>query len=160
MTQAIPEGFHSLQPHIVVQDAPAAIEFYKKAFGAVECFRMTAPGGIQVIHADLLIGDSHLMLAEAFETPTCATKSPVQLGGTPDALHLYVENADVTFKTAIEAGATELMAPADMFWGDRYGKLRDPFGHEWSIATRIRTLTAEEVQAGAEACFSQPQPAC
>jgi PhnB protein len=158
MSKGIPAGSHTLSPHLIVKDAAAAIEFYKKAFGAVEGCRLEMPGTNQVMHAGLQIGDSMLMLGGEFEGAECSSKSPSTLGGTPVAVHLLVENVDEVFKTAIEAGAQEIMPPSDMFWGDRYGKLKDPFGHEWSIATHIRDMSQEEIQTAAEAFFRQPQP--
>jgi PhnB protein len=146
----IPDGMHSITPHIVCKDAPAAIEFYKKAFGAIDAGQMLAPNG-KLIHGMIRIGDSAVMLAE--ETPEWGAISPLTLKGSPVTLHLYVENADAAFERAIAAGATSVMAPADMFWGDRYGVLKDPFGHSWSIAHHMRDMSPEEMQAGAnKAC--------
>jgi PhnB protein len=146
----IPDGMHSITPHIVCKDAPAAIEFYKKAFGAIDAGQMLAPNG-KLIHGMIRIGDSAVMLAE--ETPEWGAVSPLTLKGSPVTLHLYVDNADAAFERAVAAGATSVMAPADMFWGDRYGVLKDPFGHSWSIAHHMRDMSPEEMQAGAnKAC--------
>jgi PhnB protein len=146
----IPEDMHTITPHIVCKNAPAAIEFYKKAFGATDCGQMLAPNG-QLIHGMIRIGDSAVMLAE--ENPEFGTQSPLTLKGTPITLHLYVEDADAAFERAVAAGATSVMAPADMFWGDRYGVLKDPFGHSWSIAHHMRDMSPEEMKdAAAKAC--------
>jgi PhnB protein len=146
----IPDGMHSVTPHIVCADAVAAIEFYKKAFGAVDCGKMLAPNG-KLIHGMIRIGDSNIMLAE--ETPEWGALSPTTLKGSPVILHLYVENADAAFERAVAAGATPVMPVADMFWGDRYGMLKDPFGHSWSIAHHVRDMSPEEMQeAATKAC--------
>ncbi|MCP4246752.1 MAG: VOC family protein [bacterium] len=139
----IPDGFHTISPHIVCQGAAEAIEFYKKAFGAEEVFRMPGPDGKAVMHAELQIGDSRLMLCEEF--PDMGAKSPKAIGGTPVTVHLYVADADKIFAQAIEAGATVNMPLTDMFWGDRYGKLSDPFGHQWSVATHKEDLSPDEI---------------
>jgi uncharacterized glyoxalase superfamily protein PhnB len=146
----IPEDMHTITPHIVCKDAIAAIEFYKKAFGAIDAGKMLAPNG-KLIHGMIRLGDSTVMLAE--ETAECNIVSPTTLKGSPVTLHMYVENADAAFERAIAAGATSVMPPADMFWGDRYGVLKDPFGHNWSIAHHMRDISPEEMQAAAaKAC--------
>jgi PhnB protein len=146
----IPEDMHTITPHIVCKDAPAAIEFYKKAFGATDSGQMLAPNG-QLIHGMVRIGDSAVMLAE--ENPEFGAQSPLTLKGSPITLHLYVEDADAAFERAVAAGATSVMAPADMFWGDRYGVLKDPFGHSWSIAHHMRDMSPEEMKdAATKAC--------
>jgi PhnB protein len=146
----IPEDMHTITPHIVCKDAPAAIAFYIKAFGATDCGQMLAPNG-QLIHGMIRIGDSSVMLAE--ENPEFGAQSPLTLKGSPITLHLYVEDADAAFERAVAAGATSVMAPADMFWGDRYGVLKDPFGHSWSIAHHMRDMSPEEMKdAAAKAC--------
>ncbi|MFC0134559.1 glyoxalase [Massilia eurypsychrophila] len=145
----IPEGMHSVTPHLVIAGAADAIEFYKKAFGAVEHARMAGPGG-KVMHAQITIGDSHVMLADDF--PDWGSVGPKALGGTPVTLHLYVPNADEVFQRALDAGATVKMPICDAFWGDRYGILTDPFGHSWSVATHIKDMTPEEMaEAGKQA---------
>ncbi len=145
----IPQGFHTLTPHLIVRDAGKALEFYKKAFGAEEIARMPGPGG-KIMHAEMKIGDSMVMLAEEFPDMHCL--SPQALKGSPVSLHLYVRDVDASFKRAVDAGAKATMPVADMFWGDRFGKLTDPYGHEWSLATHIRDMTPEEcAKAGAEA---------
>jgi len=143
MTKPIPDGMRSLTPHLVCNGAAAAIEFYKKAFGAVEEFRLPGPDG-RLMHAQVRIGDSALMLVD--EWPDMGACGPKTLKGSPVTIHLYVPDADATFAQAIATGATVKMPPSDMFWGDRYGLLEDPFGHLWSVATHLRDLTPEEIQ--------------
>jgi uncharacterized glyoxalase superfamily protein PhnB len=140
----IPDGMHTITPHLVCADASAAIAFYQKAFGAVEMFRLPGPDG-KLMHGSVRIGDSTVMLADEF--PQCGSQGPLALKGTPVTLHLYVNDADAAFKRAVDAGATVRMPLEDMFWGDRYGVVTDPFGHSWSIATRQREVTQEEMQA-------------
>ena len=149
----IPKGFNTLTPHITVKDANRAIEFYKKAFGAEEIMRMPGPDGRGIMHAELKIGDSRLLLGE--ETPDCASRSPESLGGTAVGILLYVEDVDAVFERAKSAGAEVRMPVADMFWGDRFGTLADPFGHEWSLATHIEDVTPEQMRERAEAFFAQ-----
>jgi len=148
-TKYIPEGFHTLTPHIVVKNAGAAIDFYKKAFGAEEIFRMPGPDGKSVMHAEIAIGGSRLMMCEEFPQPNCPV-SPGSLKGTTCTLHLYVPSVDTAFNKAVAAGCTTLMPPMDMFWGDRYSKVADPYGHHWSIATHISDPTPAEMQKGME----------
>lgn len=140
----IPEGMSTVTPHLVVEGAAKAIEFYQKAFGAKAMASLPGPGG-KVMHAQMTIGDSHIMLADDF--PDYGSFGPKHLKGSPVTIHLYVEDADAVFKRAIDAGATVRMAMADMFWGDRYGVITDPFGHHWSIATHMRDMSPEEIQA-------------
>ncbi|MBA3696207.1 MAG: VOC family protein [Methylotenera sp.] len=142
----IPEGMHTLTPHIVCAGAAEAIEFYKKAFNAVELFRFNDHAGM-LIHACLQIGDSKIMMAN--ECPAWGALGPNSLKGTPVTLHLYVEDAEKAYTQAVNAGATVKMPLADMFWGDRYGVVVDPFGHQWAIATHIRDVSMEEMQANA-----------
>ncbi len=154
--RAIPEGYYTVTPHLVVRGAESAIEFYKKAFGAVERGRMAGPGGL-LMHAELKIGNSIVMLCD--EMPGMERwVSPDSLKGTTAALHLYVENADATFAQAIAVGAKVSMPLMDAFWGDRYGKLTDPFGHEWSISTHQHDYTPDEMRQKAEAFFAQMKP--
>lgn len=148
----IPDGYHTLTPHMICKGAEKALDFYKKAFGAEELCRMPGPDGTGVMHAEIKIGDSHLMMCDEFPGMEHC-KSPQSLGGSPVTLHLYVTDVDTAFKKAIDAGCTAEMPPTDMFWGDRYGKLRDPFGHNWSIATHIADPTPEEMAKGAEEAF-------
>ena len=149
--QPIPADAEHVTPHLVVSDAAAAIDYYVKAFGARELFRMPMPDGSKLMHAELRIGDSPLMLVD--EMPDFGSKSPATLGGTPVTIHLYVEDVDAVYERAIAAGGTAVMPPQDMFWGDRYGRLLDPFGHCWSIATHVKDPTPEELEAGAKAAF-------
>ncbi len=139
-----PAGYHSLTPSLTVRNAAEAIEFYKRAFGAQELARMTAPDGKSIWHAELQIGDSRLMLNDEFPDMD-GSKAPPTVGGTPVNLHLYVPDADAVFNAAVAAGATVTMPLADMFWGDRYGRLLDPYGHDWAIATHIEDPSEEEM---------------
>ena len=149
--KAIPEGLHTVTPHLVIKGASEAIEFYKKAFGAVELTRMLAPNRNSIMHAQLQIGDSRLFLVD--ESPEMGSRGPVIGGGSPVTLHLYLEDVDSTFNAALAAGAKAIMPPTDMFWGDRYGRLVDPFGHEWSLATHKEDLTPEEMRERAKTAF-------
>ena len=142
--RALPEDMHSLTPHLVCAKALDAIEFYKRAFGATSEQIMMTPDG-KLMHAMVRIGDSALMLME--ENKDWGALGPHMLGGSPVTIHLSVKNCDEVFAAATAAGATAKMPPADMFWGDRYGVLTDPFGHSWSIATHIRDVSQEEMQA-------------
>jgi uncharacterized glyoxalase superfamily protein PhnB len=150
--RAIPEGYHSITPHIIVRDAAKAIDFYKKAFGAEEIMRMPGPGG-KIMHAELKIGNSHLMMCEESQDWGCL--SPQALNGSPITIHLYVENVDTAFDRAVKAGAKAEMPVSDMFWGDRYGKLKDPFGHNWSLATHKEDVPPQECAKRAEQWMSQ-----
>ena len=141
----IPEGMHSLTPHLVCAGAAQAIEFYKKAFNAVEGGCMDGPDG-KVMHAMVRIGDSPLMLVD--EMPEHGALGPKSLKGSPVTIHLYVKDADATVKQAVAAGAKVTMPLADMFWGDRYGQLEDPFGHHWSVATHLQDLTDAQIREG------------
>jgi PhnB protein len=144
MTKPIPDGYRTVTPYITVKGAAQAIEFYKRAFGAQEGERMTGPDGKTVMHAEIKIGDSMVMLCDEF--PQMGNRSPQTLGGTTASIFLYVPDVDSAFKRAVDAGAKAVMAPADMFWGDRFGKLVDPFGHEWAMASHKEDLTREEIQ--------------
>jgi PhnB protein len=160
MTQETPKVARTLTAHLVVKDPAAAIDYYKQAFGALEDCRLKMPGTEYIMHAGLRIGDSMLMLATENTENGCSSKSPISLGGTPVTVHLYTDNVDETYQKALDAGAEAIMPPTDMFWGDRYSKVRDPFGHEWSIATPIRTMTPEEIESAAAEFFrSHMQPA-
>jgi len=141
--QAIPKGYHTVTPYMTVRDAARAIEFYKQAFGAREKGVAKTPDG-KVMHAELIIGDSTIMLADEF--PEFGSLSPQSTGGSGMGLHIYVEDVDSAFDRAVKAGANVDMPVGDMFWGDRYGKLSDPFGHKWSIATHTRDVTMEEME--------------
>jgi uncharacterized glyoxalase superfamily protein PhnB len=150
--KSIPAGYHTITPAIIVRDAARAIEFYQRAFGAEEVERMEGPDG-SIMHAEIRIGDSVIMLGE--ENAQWGTKSPLSTNGTPGSLHIYVDDADAAFARAVGAGATVRYPLEDAFWGDRYGKVTDPFGHEWGIATRIRDMTSEEIRAAAQAWMAQ-----
>jgi PhnB protein len=149
---AIPSGYHSLTPYLVVNDASRAIDFYKQAFGAKETVRMGGPGG-KIGHAELKIGDSMLMLSD--EMPGSGNRSPQSLGGSPVSVFMYVENVDSVFDQAVKAGAKADKPPEDMFWGDRFGHLTDPFGHLWAIATHIEDVAPEEMRKRAQAAMAQ-----
>lgn len=150
-TKAIPDGMHTVTPHLICANAAAAIEFYKKAFNATETSRLPGPGG-RLMHASLRIGDSAVMLVD--EMPEHGALSPKSLKGSPVAIHLYVEDADAAAARAVAAGAKLTMPVTDMFWGDRYGQLEDPFGHRWSIATHVRDVTPAEMQQAMQAMCS------
>ncbi len=137
----IPEGYHSVTPYLIVKGGAKAIDFYKKAFGATELFRMEHEG--KVGHAEIKIGDSPIMLAD--EQPSMGYVSPQSLGGAPVSLMIYVEDVDKTYKQAISSGGIELKALQDQFYGDRSGTLKDPFGHVWTIATHKEDVTPEEM---------------
>jgi PhnB protein len=139
----VPEGMRSVTPHLVVDGAVSAIDFYRNAFGAQEEGRLAGPEG-KLMHAQLRIGDSAVMLVDEF--PQWGSVGPKSLGGSPVTIHLYVEDADATFARATAAGATVKMPVQDMFWGDRYGLVTDPFGHHWSIATHVRDVSPEEMR--------------
>ncbi|HSW51484.1 MAG TPA: VOC family protein [Bryobacteraceae bacterium] len=151
-TQAIPKGFHSITPHMIVKGAAAYIDFLKRAFGAVEDGRMPGPGG-RIMHAQVQIGDSKLMFGDHF--PEFGGPAYAE-GRFPVVLHLYVPDADKTFAQALAAGCTATMPLADQFWGDRYGHVVDPFGFTWAIATHKEDLTPEEMQKRQAAAFAKP----
>jgi uncharacterized glyoxalase superfamily protein PhnB len=151
MIKAIPEGYHSLTPTFVFKDARKAIEFYKLAFGATEHYIMPGPGGRGVMHAEISIGDSIIMMGE--ENEQYQSKSAETLGNSPVSFYHYVEDVDQAFKHAVDAGAEVMMPVEEMFWGDRMGTVRDPFGYTWMVATHTRDLTPEEIRQGAEAEF-------
>lgn len=140
----IPAGFHTLTPHLIIKDAGKAIEFYKQAFGAEELTRMPMPDG-RIMHACLRIGDSTLFLADEFPEHNCGL-SPQTLQKAHATMHLFVEDVDRAYQRALNAGAQVLMPPQDMFWGDRYGLLVDPFGQPWSLATHKEELTPEQIK--------------
>jgi len=151
-TKPIPEGYHTLTPYLALDNASEAIEFYKRAFGAKERMRMEAPGD-KIGHAQLEIGDSVVMLSDTF--PQSATKAPNELGGTTGGVFMYVEDVDAVVKQAVEAGATVEMEPEDMFWGDRFGTVSDPYGHHWSIATHIEDVPPEEMAERGKAAMAE-----
>lgn len=143
-----PKGHSTATPYLIVGGAAAAIAFYAKAFGAREILSIGMPGG-HVMHAEIKIGDSHLMITD--ENPAWGSKSPLTLGGAPVSLMLYVKDVDAAFARAVAAGATAVMPPANMFWGDRYGKVVDPFGHHWGLATHIENVPNKQLQKRADA---------
>ncbi len=138
----IPDGYHAVTPYLCISGAAKALDFYRDAFGAVERFRLEMPGG-DIGHAELQIGDSVLMLAEACEESSAS--APDALGGTTVSIHLYVEDVDALFARALAAGASEIRPPGDQFYGDRTGMLRDPFGHVWALATHTEDLSEAEI---------------
>jgi PhnB protein len=146
--KAIPEGYHSATPYLIIKDAADAIEFYKRAFGAIELFRFPAPEG-KIGHAEIKIGDSPIMLAD--EYPDMGYKGPKALGGSPVSLMLYVEDVDTVFNRALAAGASVKEAVTDKFYGDRTGTLVDPFGHVWHVSTHKEDVSLEEMEQRAKA---------
>jgi uncharacterized glyoxalase superfamily protein PhnB len=155
MTQKIPQGREGLIPHLVCSPCAEAIEFYKRAFGATEIARMPGPDG-RLMHAEINLGGRVLFLVDDFPE-YCGGKSQTAtaLGGTPVTIHRYVEDCDAAIQRAEKAGATVTMPAQDMFWGDRYGQVTDPYGHNWSLATHVRDLTPEQMAEGMQAAFSQ-----
>lgn len=139
----IPEGYHAVTPYLILKEAAKALEFYKRAFGATELARLADPSG-KIMHAEVKIGDSPIMLADEF--PDMGIVGPQSLGGTSVMLHLYVDDVDKTFQTAIDAGATVKRPIEDQFYGDRSGQIVDPFGHAWNIATHVEDVTMEEME--------------
>ncbi len=148
----IPAGMTAVTPHLVCAGAAGAIEFYKKAFGAVEESRLPGPGG-KVMHALIRIGGAAIMLVD--EAPEWGMLGPKALKGSPVTIHLYVDDTDAFVARAVKAGAKVTMPVTDMFWGDRYGTLEDPFGHRWSVGTHIRDVSAQEMVEGMK---KQPAP--
>ncbi|MCC7014788.1 MAG: VOC family protein [Planctomycetes bacterium] len=154
--QAIPTGLAGPIPHLVAKDASAALAFYVKAFGAQEVCRMPGPDG-RLMHAEFTLDGRMVFLADDFPE-YCGGKemNPNALGGTGVTIHRYVADCDAAIERATKAGATVVMPPMDMFWGDRYGLVRDPFGHHWAFATHIKDMTPDEMLAASKACFEQP----
>jgi len=149
MVKPIPDGYHSVTPTLTINGASNAIEFYKKAFDAKEIYRFPGPDGKSIMHAEIRIGDSAIMLCD--EMPQMGCLSPTSTGGPSGSIYLYVNDADSVFSKAVSAGAKPMMSMMDGFWGDRMGVLTDPFGHRWAVATRKKDMTSEEIQkAGAE----------
>ena len=146
-TKAIPDGYHSVTPYLIIKGAAAAIDFYKRAFGATELMRMPSPDG-RIGHAEIKIGDSAIMLAD--EHPQMGYRSPQTLGGSAVSMMVYVDRVDDVFKKAVEMGAKELQPVQDQFYGDRSGTLQDPFGHTWTIATHIEDIPPDEMRRRAE----------
>ncbi len=148
----IQKGMRTVTPHLICKEAANAIEFYKKAFSVVEMFRMSTPDGKKLLHAEIRVGDSVVMLVD--ESPEWGALGPTSLKGTPVTFYLYVKNIDAFVARAVKAGAKVVMPVADMFWGDRYGKLEDPFGHMWEVATHIRDVKPKEMERAAKEMFS------
>lgn len=150
--KAVPKGFHAITPYLNVKGASQAIDWYKKAFGAKEWTRAFGPGGM-ILNAELTVGDSRFMLSDVF--PGSGAKTPSDLGGSPVTLHIYTKNVDELWARAVAAGAKVKNPLADQFWGDRYGQLEDPFGHDWSVATRKENLTKKQQAERAAAAMAQ-----
>lgn len=150
--EKIPKNYHSITPVLIVNNGDEAIEFYKKGFGVEERYRMKGPDG-RVAHAELKLGDSVFMLSDEYPEMEC--HSPKTIGGSPVSMYVYVDDVDSVFNKAISAGAKALDPVKDQFWGDRHGRLEDPFGHLWSIATHKKDLSEEEMKKAGEAAFSQ-----
>ena len=147
----IPDGYHSVTTYLAVDDAAAAIDYYKRAFGATERVRMHAPDG-KIGHAEIEIGDSLVMLSDPF--PQASTRAPKELGGTSASVFLYVEDVDAVVQKAVDEGASVTMEVADQFWGDRFGTVTDPFGHVWSVATHVEDVSPEEIAERAKAAMA------
>jgi PhnB protein len=152
---AIPDGFHSITPSLVIRDASKAIDWYKQALGAQELYRMPGPDG-RLMHAEIKIGDSVVMISD--EMPEMGGKGPQTLGGTPVSLMIYGEECDALFNRAVGAGASVRMPMADAFWGDRWGMLTDPFGHVWAIATRKKNLSVPEMNRAMDEFMANFKP--
>jgi PhnB protein len=153
-THYIPAGYHSATPYLIINGAAKAIDFYKNAFGATEVLRMAQPDG-KIGHAEIKIGDSHIMLAD--EVPQMGYKSPKSLGGSPVSILLYLDDVDKVFNRAVAAGATANRPVADQFYGDRMGTLTDPFGHVWSLATHVEDIPPEEMTRRASEAMAGKQ---
>lgn len=152
----IPEGFHTITPYLTIKGAVQAIEFYKNAFDAIEIEKMVCDHSGLVVHAMMKVGDSFFMLSDEFPEPYgCGMKSPSTLNSTTVVLHLYVNDVDTAFEKAVKAGAKAVMPLDNMFWGDRYGQVEDPFGHKWSLATKKENLTEEETKQRAKEWFTK-----
>ena len=149
----IPEGYHTITPSLIVSDAAKAIEFYKNGLGAEVLDVAKTPDGSKVVHSVLKVGNSLVFVNDEF--PEMGARSPQSLGGSPVSLYLYVEDADLWFNRAVAAGATPTMPIADMFWGDRFGTVTDPYGHNWGFSTHIKDLSPEEVERASSEFFSQ-----
>jgi uncharacterized glyoxalase superfamily protein PhnB len=152
-TKPIPEGMHSITPHLVIQGAGRAIDFYKKVFGAQEVRPTSAGPDGKIMHAHLRIGDSDIFLADEF--PQGCARSPLALGGSAVVLTLYVADVNATWKKATDAGAKVVLPLSDQFWGDRYGQVQDPFGHVWALATHVEDLSQKEIEERAKSMFAQ-----
>lgn len=154
----VPDGFNTVSSYLVVKNSAEALDFYQKAFGAESRVRMPGPDGKSTMHAEMRIGNSTVMLSD--ENPQWGTKSPHTLGGSASSLHIYVEDADKAFSRAVDAGCTVKAPLMDAFWGDRFGKVVDPFGHEWGIATHKEDLDEKEIGLRAEKFFAEMGQNC
>lgn len=153
MVRTIPEGYQTITPMLIVKDARQAIAFYGRAFGAIERFVMPNPDGKGVMHAELQIGSSIIMMSE--EHPRQSCQSAETAGSSPVSFYLYLNDVDTAYRQALDAGATVSMPLEEMFWGDRVGTVQDPFGYSWSLASHVKDLTADEIRRGAETFFAQ-----
>jgi uncharacterized glyoxalase superfamily protein PhnB len=151
--EPVPKGYHTITPVLTVSNGAQAIEFYKKAFGAQELFRMTGPDGRSIAHSELKIGDSTFMLGD--EAPERGCRSPQSLSGTPVSFYLYVPDVDAAWKRAVSAGCTVTMPLSGMFWGDRCGQVSDPYGHRWTVASHVEDVSPEEVELRAAKAMAQ-----
>lgn len=155
----IPEGFHTVTPYLNLNNAAEAIKFYKDAFGAKEVEMNYGPEG-KIMHSVIKIGDSLIMISDIFPEYSCGISDPHSLKGTTAMFHIYVEDVDSAFNKAIKAGGKVKMPVEDMFWGERYGQLEDPFGHLWSISTHIADVSPEEISEGVEGCCQKITKGC
>jgi PhnB protein len=153
MAKPIPDGYHTVTPALTVKDGAEAIEFYKRALGAKELMRFPGPDGKHLMHAEIEVGNSKIMLAD--ESPEMGCQAPASVGSTTSSLYVYVEDVDKAFRRAVEAGAKALMQPTDMFWGDRFGQIEDPSGHRWGLATHKEDPSPEEMARRQKEFFAQ-----
>jgi len=153
MAKPIPDGYHTVTPGLTVKNGAAMIEFYKRALGARELMRIPGPDGTHLMHAEIEIGNSKIMLSD--ESPEMGCRAPASVGGVTSSLYVYVEDVDKAFRRAVEAGAKALMPPADMFWGDRFGQVEDPSGHRWGLATHTEDPTPEEMARRQKEFYAQ-----
>lgn len=153
-TKSIPDGYHSITPYLIIKGAAGAIDFYKRVFGATELMRMPDPSG-KIGHAEIMIGDSHIMLAD--EYPEMGHRSPQTLGGAGVSLMIYLDDVDGVYKRALAAGAKQVQPLKDQFYGDRSGTVQDPYGHVWTIATHVEDIAPEEMQRRATEAMRQTQ---
>ena len=158
MVKPIPDGYHTVTPTLTIKGASDAIEFYKKAFGAKEIYRFPGLDGKSIMHAEIKIGDSSIMLCD--EMPQMGCLSPKSTGGPSGSIYLYVQNSDDVFNKAVSAGAKPRMPMMDAFWGDRFGAIEDPFGHIWTIATRKKDMSVEEIRKAGEEFMKQMKSSC
>jgi uncharacterized glyoxalase superfamily protein PhnB len=152
ISKAVAERRRGPVPHLVLKGAAAALDFYRSAFGAEETYRMEAPDGASIMHAEMAIGDDVLFLTD--ENPDMGSLSPLSLGGASITLNLVTEDVDALYARAVAAGATGTMEPADMFWGDRYARLVDPYGHSWALVCPLKQMSREEIETAARQYFS------